>query len=243
MKTRLAVLLFLAFVSTHLFGQNSEDENIKQLVIAESTAYFNHDADAWQSNWLHDENTNRTSVANGSYSAIKGWDNFGPQTVKWLKEHPKQSVEVKDDSFLIRSDGNLAWVDFKQQLLIPGTDSIVNTGRESRVLVKENSAWKILSLISYDPGSFNGNSPQDIENSLNNTGYNLLSANRINDAIEVFRLNVKLHPKAWNTYDSLGEALAVAGNKKEAIENYEKSVKLNPKNDNGKKAIEKLKAK
>ena len=70
--------------------------------------YFNHEADAWQSKWLHDVNTNRTDVANGSYSAIKGWDNFGPQTVKWLNEHPKQSVEVKDDSFLIRSDGNLA---------------------------------------------------------------------------------------------------------------------------------------
>ena len=78
---------------------------------------------------------------------------------------------------------------------------------------------------------------------MNNTGYNLLSANRINEAIEVFRLNVKLHPKAWNPHDSLGEALALAGNKKEAIEDYEKSVKLNPKNDNAKKAIERLKAK
>jgi hypothetical protein len=37
--------------------------------------------------------------------------------------------------------------------------------------------------------------------------------------------------------------LALAGNKKEAIENYQKSVNLNPKNENGKKAIEKLKSK
>jgi len=119
----------------------------------------------------------------------------------------------------------------------------VNISRGSRVLVKENGSWKILSLLSFDPASPNANSPQDIENSLNNTGYNLLNANRINDAIEVFRLNVKLHPNAWNPYDSLGEALALAGNKKEAIENYEKSIKLNPKNDNGKKAIEQLKSK
>ncbi|MEP6597228.1 MAG: tetratricopeptide repeat protein, partial [Ginsengibacter sp.] len=96
--------------------------------------------------------------------------------------------------------------------------------------------------IAHDQESFTSITPQSIENSLNTTGYNLINAHRLNDAIEVFRLNVKLHPKAWNPYDSLGEALALAGNKKEAIENYEKSVKLNPKNDNGIKALQKLRA-
>ncbi len=243
MKTRLSILLFLAFVCPHLFGQNADDENIKQFVKAETVAYFNHDAEAWQSKWLHDVNASRTDVGNGSYNTIKGWDNFGPQTVKWLNENPKQLLEVKNDSFLIRTDGNLAWIDYKQQLLIPGTDSIVSAERGSRVLVKENGAWKILSLMSYGAGSTDATDPQQIENSLNSTGYNLLSAKRINDAIEVFKLNVKLHPKAWNPYDSLGEALALAGNKKEAILNYEKSLQLNPKNENGKKAIQKLKAK
>ena len=243
MKTGLSILLFAVFVSPHLFGQNADDENIKQMVRAETAAFYNHDAEAWQSKWLHDINTNRTFVANGSYNTSKGWDNYGPQTVKCLNENPKQPIEIKNDSFIIRSDGNLAWIDYKQQLVTPGTDSIVSTTRESRFLVKENGAWKILSMMTFEPGSMEGTNAQNIENSLNNTGYNLLSANRINDAIEVFRLNVKLHPNAWNPYDSLGEALALAGNKKEAIENYEKSIQLNPKNDNGKKAIEKLKAK
>jgi len=45
-----------------------------------------------------------------------------------------------------------------------------------------------------------------------------LSTNKINEDIEVFRLNVTLRPNAWYPYDSLGGALAIAGNKKEAIE-------------------------
>ena len=40
MKTRLSILLFAVFVSPHLFGQNADDENIKQLVMAETDCLF-----------------------------------------------------------------------------------------------------------------------------------------------------------------------------------------------------------
>ena len=108
----------------------------------ETIAYFNHDSESWQSKWLHSVNASRTDVGNGNYNAVKGWDNFGPQTVKWLNENPKQPIEVKDDSFFIRSDGNLAWVDFRQQLVIRGTDSVVNTARGSRVLLRKMAPGK-----------------------------------------------------------------------------------------------------
>jgi predicted negative regulator of RcsB-dependent stress response len=39
----------------------------------------------------------------------------------------------------------------------------------------------------------------------------------------VFRKNVKDYPKSWNTYDSLGEALAKKGDKKRAVEAYTKA--------------------
>jgi len=76
---------------------------------------------------------------------------------------------------------------------------------------------------------------------LNRTGYSLLEQKKFDQAIEVFRLNVKLYPQSGNTYDSLGEAYALAGNKKLAIENYEKSIQLDPKNENGKLALARLK--
>lgn len=79
------------------------------------------------------------------------------------------------------------------------------------------------------------------ENSLNQLGYRLLQKNKIDEAIQVFKLNVQEYPKYWNCYDSLGEAYMNAGQKDLAIQNYEKSIELNPKNDNGKAMLEKLK--
>jgi len=58
------------------------------------------------------------------------------------------------------------------------------------------------------------------ENQLNAYGYDLLGQEKTNEAIEVFRLNVKKYPTSWNTYDSLAEALEKSGDKKGAIENY-----------------------
>jgi tetratricopeptide (TPR) repeat protein len=51
-------------------------------------------------------------------------------------------------------------------------------------------------------------------------GYQLLTAKKYDEAIEVFKKNVAAHPESWNVYDSLAEAYALIGNKKLAQENY-----------------------
>lgn len=94
-----------------------------------------------------------------------------------------------------------------------------------------------IDTLSYIPSA----RQEVVENQLNDTGYNFLTENKINEGIEVFKLNVKLYPNAWNTYDSLGEAYAAAGNKELAIENYQKSLELNPENDNAMDWLAKLK--
>ena len=75
---------------------------------------------------------------------------------------------------------------------------------------------------------------------LNSLGYRLLRANRIEDAITVFELNVAEYPEASNPYDSLGEAYLAAGDTARAIVNYEKSVELNPDNTNGIAVLERI---
>ena len=109
------------------------------------------------------------------------------------------------------------------------------------MLVKENNQWKITSEIVTSPQSYTVNADHAMELDLNFAGYDLLSAIKINDAIDVFKMNVKLFPNSFNTYDSLGDAFAAAGNKKLAIENYEHSLKLNPKNEEGAQKMAKLK--
>jgi dienelactone hydrolase len=76
------------------------------------------------------------------------------------------------------------------------------------------------------------------EPELNTLGYELLGEGRAADAVEIFKLNVEMYPKGFNTYDSLGEAYAAAGNRELAIKNYRKSLELNPRNTN---AVEQLK--
>jgi CubicO group peptidase (beta-lactamase class C family) len=73
---------------------------------------------------------------------------------------------------------------------------------------------------------------------LNILGYYLLTEKkRIEDAIEIFKLNIKAYPKFANGYDSLAEAYMASGNKTLAIKNYAKSLELDPNNTN---AIDKL---
>lgn len=78
------------------------------------------------------------------------------------------------------------------------------------------------------------------EAEMNNIGYRLLQNGKVNEAIEVFKLNTKEFPNSWNTYDSLGEGYMVAGQKDLAISNYEKSIEMNPDNENGKKMLAKI---
>jgi tetratricopeptide (TPR) repeat protein len=73
---------------------------------------------------------------------------------------------------------------------------------------------------------------------MNALGYQKLQAGYVQEAIELFKLNVKAYSEASNTYDSLGEAHMVNGDKELAIKNYKKSLELNPDNQN---AVEKLK--
>ena len=77
------------------------------------------------------------------------------------------------------------------------------------------------------------------EGEMNAMGYRLMGTGNLKDAIEIFGLNVELHPESANVYDSLGEAYMNSGDTQDAIRNYRKSLQINPDNKN---AREKLRA-
>lgn len=78
----------------------------------------------------------------------------------------------------------------------------------------------------------------NLENAMNALGYEFLSKEKINTAIEIFKLNVKEHPESWNVYDSLGEGYETKGDLDTAIKFYSQSVEMNGENTHG---IEKIK--
>lgn len=78
------------------------------------------------------------------------------------------------------------------------------------------------------------------EGELNTLGYQILGMDRVKDAIEIFKLNVEMYPKASNPYDSLGEAYLKDEKKDLALENYKKAVELDPNNANALVVIRRL---
>ena len=137
---------------------------------------------------------------------------------------------MKDDNYVIRMGDNMATIEYDQKISAPGIDSLKPYySHEFRTVMKVDNQWKIATSTTIDSLSFTSGDSAYIEDNLNATGYRLLSAKKIKDAIEVFKVNVKLFPHSWNVYDSLGEAYADNDNTDDAIKNYEMSVKINPK--------------
>lgn len=102
-----------------------------------------------------------------------------------------------------------------------------------------SSAVKLYRAFKADPT----NAYVNTERSMNNLGYRLLQMKRLEQAVEIFKLNVESYPQSANAYDSLAEAYMMNGNKQLAIKNYEKSLELNPANSNAVEMLRNLKAK
>jgi len=79
------------------------------------------------------------------------------------------------------------------------------------------------------------------ENGINQFGYTLLGAKRVDEAIEIFKLNVEFYPTSANVYDSLGDAYQAAGKKEDAIKAYEKALSIDPNYASSLENLRKLK--
>lgn len=80
------------------------------------------------------------------------------------------------------------------------------------------------------------------ERRINSIGYEFIREDKIQKAIEIFKINVALYPKSSNTYDSLGDAYLSAKDTLNALDNYKKALAINPEKSNAKNAYEKLTA-
>ena len=78
------------------------------------------------------------------------------------------------------------------------------------------------------------------EDDLNSLGYRELRENNYNDAINIFKINVALHPTSYNVYDSLGEALLKSGDTVQALVNFKKSLVYDSGNKRIKETIKRL---
>jgi tetratricopeptide (TPR) repeat protein len=68
------------------------------------------------------------------------------------------------------------------------------------------------------------------ESQLNRYGYYLLQNDKIEDAIEIFKLNTSEYPDSPNVYDSLGDGYDADNQLELAFKNYETAYKLGMRN-------------
>jgi glyoxylase-like metal-dependent hydrolase (beta-lactamase superfamily II) len=131
----------------------------------------------------------------------------------WSKENGQTSEEWIDN--IVASAGSV-----KPSICEPLSLVLVDAGPAAAV--KRYRELKRDQSGTYDFG----------EDQLNTLGYELLARSMVEEAIAIFKLNIEAYPKAFNPYDSLGEAYLAAGETELAISNYERSLELNPDNNN-----------
>jgi len=167
---------------------------------------------------------------------IYNFHNF-EEVVKFnLEEELKKGKKSYDLPSLFSIKTHVAHV-FGTQRIIPASEALFTAiklrGVENAIERYHKMKTQFKKVYRYDFS----------EREINSLGYRLLNAERIEDAIEIFKLNVSEHPESWNTYDSLGEAHMKNGNIELAIKNYNKSLELNPDNENGKQMLKQLEEK
>jgi hypothetical protein len=70
------------------------------------------------------------------------------------------------------------------------------------------------------------------EQRLNMLGYELMNTGKVEQARDLFYINMKLYPKSSNVYDSYAEACLKLGDKREALIHYKRAAQMDPNNAN-----------
>lgn len=154
-------------------------------------------------------------------------------------------------AFLVYPDDNLSVIvltnlggsmpeDFLEELAGVYNPDIVKADPITflRVRLKKEGFNKAVDVVNAEKKINPSFKPSESE--LNDWAYRMMSRNQLQDAFEIFKLNVYLFPDSWNAYDSYGEVLLKMGNKNEAAKMYKKSLELNPGNENGKNMLKQL---
>lgn len=151
-------------------------------------------------------------------------------------ENPKKGVIVLTNSTSGVDDIGMHFLDDSYEL--KGEHDISISYPVSKILEESevgNVTIKLDSLMESSKDGFNSEWPE-----LNNLGYAYIKKGEPKKAIEVFQLNLKLHPDSADGYDSLGEAYFNAKNYQESLSNYKQALRLDPDYKNAEMMILKI---
>ena len=114
----------------------------------------------------------------------------------------------------INQEEALTWIDRAIQRGANNAQALATKSALMSQAGKDNTAVKN-ELITF------AKAETTTEADINNAGYVYLFNNHVDEALELFKLNVERFPESWNPYDSLGEAYQNKGDTANAIKYYE----------------------
>jgi CubicO group peptidase (beta-lactamase class C family) len=188
----------------------------------------------------------------GKYGFISVYSQNGKLMSVQNLDKPVELVKVSADTFAMR-DRNVNVIFSKDTE--SGQYELVQILRDKKIYSRNPkvsaNVWTPLELIlagNFEAGlkayqkAIEQDSSNDLlsEGFLNGAGYELLNQHKINQAIDIFKVNTMLYPKSENVYDSLAEAYLKSGQIDRAKENYRKVFEINPKNEKVSKILETL---
>jgi len=234
----LIVFFLQIFFAGYAFAQNHnsslEEEAIKSVIISQTESWVNQNYEGRANVWAHENYILRMYPGIYSYYEDISWDSISTHIKTSLQNDITPSiVDLGWSEWNIRTFKDCAWASYIETFRYKEK---LYKSREVRFLEKKDDLWKIVYLVSVNTTLYD-DKKETAEIDLNTAGYSLLSQDKLQDAIDIFKKNVELYPESSNVYDSLGEAYMKNGDKELSIENYKMSLKLDPDNDNAKEMI------
>jgi hypothetical protein len=153
MKTKLSFTMLLCFLLasfTKTNAQKADEEAIKNVIQDETRSFFHKDYDKWADTWSHDSADYIMRGGASGHQLLMGWNAISSSYKESMKnlQMDEESIApyLNKTDFHIYISGNMASVTFKE-----GNQ---NPSPESRTMVKQNGAWKILNMSILENGSY-----------------------------------------------------------------------------------------
>ncbi|MDQ2936278.1 MAG: alpha/beta fold hydrolase [Acidobacteriota bacterium] len=249
-KDEVAGLVFIDPLNEKIFTSASEKE--REAAIAQQGAALKGAPPGIQAEWqfLKGENENNFAqlLSFGAPPDVPmmllvagrdrppGWIKSVLATYEtWITEASEGGlVLTPDSSHAIQRDDPSLVISAIRRVVFPSVQNALERAIKQEGVDGAIAAYRRMKA-RYPPEFFR-------ENVLNTLGYGQLGAKHFPEAIALFKLNVEMYPKGFNTYDSLAEGYMVQGNRALAIKNYRKSLALNPRNTGARDMLKKLQA-
>jgi tetratricopeptide (TPR) repeat protein len=155
---------------------------------------------------------------NPTLTSTTAWLHWERVKVPFKIEFDTDNLAIKDIDNQLRNTAGFAWQGWNQAAFYC---------LQNNTHLEKGEEWVKKSI------SMNEN-----ETNRNIYAYVLMAQNKTEEAMNIFKENVKKYPESWNVRDSMGEAYKNIGDKKNAIKMYKKALSMAPENQ--KERIQKI---